>query len=93
MMAVVQTFRTTNIILANNYKFNFIGLIPEAMFRSVPEGIQIMQKNRGQPTSGLRPISDVIRQILEEADKPKKGGKKKRPVKEGPSEPVQTPKK
>ncbi|CAI9276735.1 unnamed protein product [Lactuca saligna] len=61
------------------------------MLRNVPAASEIIQAYHSFPASGHRPITYEIQKVLDEADKPKKGGKKR--TKEGPSEPTQTPKK
>ncbi|CAH1436336.1 unnamed protein product [Lactuca virosa] len=62
------------------------------MFSDILPASKVLEKYRSKPVSGFRPLTDERRTILEETDKPKKGGKKKA-TKEGTSEPTQTPKK
>lgn len=91
-MAAIQIFHITNIILADTSRFTFIGSISEAMLRNVPIVGDVMRTYRSLLASGLQPITDVVCKVLEEADKPKKGGKK-RTAKVGTCKTAQTPKK
>ncbi|CAI9263190.1 unnamed protein product [Lactuca saligna] len=91
-MVAIQIFHTTNIILADNRKFNFSGSIPESMLRDVPAASDILRAYGSLPVSSFLPITDEVQKILAEAVKPKKGGKN-RGVKAGPSEPPQASKK
>ncbi|CAI9284233.1 unnamed protein product [Lactuca saligna] len=72
-------------------KFAFIGSIPESMLRYIPTTSEVIQAYRSVSHSGPRPMTDEIRKVLDEVDKPKNGGKQKGKV--GPYKPVQTPKK
>lgn len=91
-MVVIQIFHTINIILADTSRFSFIGSIPEVMLRNVPAASEVMRTYHSLPASGLRPITCIVRKILVEVDRPKKGGKKI-DAKSGLSKPTQTPKK
>lgn len=82
-MSTVSIFHSTNFIIADKSKFSFVGSIPEAMFRFVAAASKILEASRKLPVSGFRPLTDEMRAILAEVDKPKKGGKKKT-AKEGP---------
>ena len=62
------------------------------MFRSVLAASKILEAYRKIPVLGFHPLTDEMREILAEADKPKKGGKQKT-AKEGTSTTVVTPKK
>ena len=90
-MANIQVFHTTNIILSDTSRFTFIRSIPETILRNVTTASEIIRAYRSLPASGPRPMTSEVRKVLEEADKPNKGGKRKPKV--GPSEPAQTPKK
>lgn len=61
------------------------------MLHNVPATSVVIQAYRSLPTSGSRPMTSEMRQILAKADKPMKGGKRK--TKARPFEPVQAPKK
>lgn len=91
-MDEIQIFHTTNIILADTSKFSFIGSIPESMLRDVTAASDVLQNYRTLPVSGFLPMTREFQKILDKADKPKKGGKK-RVAKVSPSEPTQSPKK
>ncbi|CAI9303570.1 unnamed protein product [Lactuca saligna] len=52
-------------------------LIPEVMLRDIPTPSKTLQAYRSFPLSGFRPLTNDMRKVLEEADKPKMGGKKK----------------
>ncbi|CAI9291697.1 unnamed protein product [Lactuca saligna] len=70
-------FHTTHIIIPNNSKFSFVGFIPKAVFRDVPAATKILEAYRKLQFSGFYPLTDDMQTILEEDNKPKKGGKKK----------------
>ncbi|CAH1413791.1 unnamed protein product [Lactuca virosa] len=74
-MAPIATFHTTGTIMADRSKFSFIGSIPEAMFRDVPPLSKVVEGYRTLTPSGPRPLTDEFQAILDEADKPMKGGK------------------
>lgn len=92
LMVAILIFHMTNITLAENSKFYFIGSIPEVMFRDVPVASKVLEAYRKIPVFGFRPLTDEIRKSIEEADKPKKRGTEKG-TKVGLSEPVQSAKK
>ena len=91
IMDNIQVFHTTNIILADTSRFTFIGSILESMLHNIPTASEVIQAYRSLPASGPRPLTDAITKVVEEADKPNKGGKWKGKV--GPSEPAHTSKK
>lgn len=91
-VATIQIFHTTKIILDDTSIFTFICSVLETMLRNVPAASEVRQTYRSVPTSNLQPITDVVRKVLKDIDKPKKGWKK-RTTKAGPSETTQIPKK
>lgn len=100
MVASISTFHTTSIIFADTSKFSFVGSIPEAMFHDVPVSSKILEGYKKILVTGFCPLTSEMQTIIDEADKPKKGGEKygkkkgkKTKGKVGPSTPIQTPKK
>lgn len=91
-MAAIQIFHISNIILADNSNFSFIGSIPEAMLRDVSASSEVLWAYRSFPLSGFHPLTDEMRKVLEDVEKCNKGGKKKG-TKFGLSEPAPSPKK
>lgn len=91
-MDSIQIIQTTNIILVDNPKFNFTGSLPEAMLRDIPASSEILQAYHSLSLSGFCPLTDEMRKVLEEVDKPQNGGKKKG-IKFGPFETTHPPKK
>ena len=61
------------------------------MLNFAPADNVIIKNFRKQPASGPRPLTPEMQQALEDANKHKRGGKRKTIV--GPSEPPQVPKK
>lgn len=61
------------------------------MFNYAPADTAIINEYRSRPACGPRPLTPAIQKDLEEANKSKKGGKRK--AKAGPSEPAASPKK
>ncbi|CAI9267847.1 unnamed protein product [Lactuca saligna] len=76
-MYAILIFHTTNFIIADNCKLSFVGFILEAIFRAVPTASKILEAYRKPPISGFCPLTDEMRAILEEADKPKKEERRK----------------
>ncbi|CAI9303851.1 unnamed protein product [Lactuca saligna] len=70
--------------------FSFIGLIPDEMLEKVPLDNAIMRKYQKLPPSGVRPMLAELRQLIDEINKPKRGGKRK--AKAAPFESVRVPK-
>ncbi|CAI9302917.1 unnamed protein product [Lactuca saligna] len=91
-MAAIRIFHTTNIILTDKSKFTFIGSISESLLRDVPATSEVLRTYHSLPVSGFCPMTDDVRNVLDEADKPKKGGKK-RGAKVGPCKTPQALKK
>ena len=75
-MATIQIFHTTNIILVDNSMFTFINSISESRLRDVPAASEVLLTYCSQPVSGLCPMTDEVRKVLDGVNKPKKGGKK-----------------
>lgn len=86
IMANIQVFHTSNTILFDSSRFSFIGSIPESMLHNIPATSDVIRAYRSLPACGPRPMTDAVRQVLEVADKLKKGGKKR--TKAGRSEPA-----
>lgn len=61
------------------------------ILRDVPPASEVLKSYRSLPVYGFCPITDEMRKVLDEADKPKKG-RKKSGAKSCPSEPPQDPK-
>ena len=98
LWSTVSNFHTTDIILANNSKFSFVGSIPNAMFIDVPTASKILEGFRKLAPFGFCTITPELQAILAEADKTKKvgqkgkkKGEKKKRAQEGPSAQAQTP--
>ena len=91
-MSTIPILHTTKFIIAGKSKFLFVGSIPEAMFCIIPAASKILEAYRKLPVSTFRPLTGEMREIIAEADKPKKGGKKKT-TKECPSTVAATSKK
>lgn len=73
-------------ILSDSLRFTCIGSIPEMMLYNVPANSEVIQAYPRQMASGPGALIDIVRKVLEEVDKPKKGGKRK--AKAGTSEPT-----
>lgn len=78
IIAIIPFFHTSNIILSDSSQFAFTGSIPEPMLRNVPASSTVITEYRRQPASGARPLTAAMRQVLEEANKPKKGVSEKK---------------
>lgn len=90
-MVAIPIFHTSNFIVSDPTKSDFVGSIPEAMLIKVPADNVLIIEYRKKPTYGPRPLTVEMRKDTEEANKPQKGGKQKKIV--GPFEPAATPKK
>lgn len=75
-MSSISYLHTTNIILADNYKFWFVGSILEATFRDIPAASKILEAYMKLPVSGFCSLMPDMQLIIDEADKLKKGGQK-----------------
>lgn len=71
-MYAISLFHTTNMIIAYNSKFSFVGSIPEAMFRDDPAASKILKAYRKLPVSRFHLLTPWMKSIINEADKPKK---------------------
>ena len=89
MIEAIPAFHTSNVILSNSSRFAFIGSIPESMLHNVPADNEVIKAYRKKPASGPRRLTAEMQKALEEAENPKKGGKRKAKV--GPFEPAHTP--
>ncbi|CAI9302447.1 unnamed protein product [Lactuca saligna] len=75
-MSKVSIFHTTGIIVADSSKFAFIDSIPEAKLRDVPPASKVLKGYYTFPASDFRTLTPEMQSIIDEADKPKKGGNK-----------------
>ena len=76
LLSTVSTFHTTGIILADNSKFSFVGLIPEAMVRDMPAVSKIFERFCKLGPYGFRIVTPEMQAILAVTDKLKKSGQK-----------------
>ena len=80
IIVVIPIIHTSNVILSDSSQFTFIGSIPKPMLRNVLADSEVINAYCRQPASGARLLTAAMRQVLEEADKPKKGVKQKMKV-------------
>ncbi|CAI9268699.1 unnamed protein product [Lactuca saligna] len=78
VVASISIYHTTGIIIVDTSKFSFVGSCPEAMFREVLEARKILEAYRELFSLGFRPLTQEMKSIIAEADKPKKGWGSKR---------------
>lgn len=90
-MVAILILHTSNFIVSDPTKFSFIWSIPEVMLTRVPQANVVITEYWKLPPPSSRSMTNEIWTALEEANKPKKGGKRKGEA--GPSEEVKTSKK
>ena len=88
IIAAIPIFHTLNFIVSDPTNFTFVGSLLEAMLNCIPIDNKLINKYRKTPASGPRPLTPQMQKALEEANKPKKGGRWK--PKDGPSKLAQT---
>lgn len=91
VMAEIPTLQTSKFMMSDPKNFVFIGLIPEEILENVPLDNAIVRVYHKLPSFGVRPMPADIRQLIDESNKMKRGGKRKANV--DPYESVKAPKK
>lgn len=90
VLPVTPILQTSNFMVSDPSKFDFISSIPESMLLNVPTENVVIDAYRKKPGSGICLMPKYFLKALKDGNKPKKGGNIKGKV--GPSEPAQTPK-
>lgn len=90
LMAEILILQTTRFVMSNPRNFKFGGSIADAMLENVPPDNTIIRAYRKFPSSGVRPIPTELQKIIDEGNKPSRGGKRK--AKATTSESVEVPK-
>ena len=96
LMSSITTFQKIKIIVSNATKFQFIGSVPESMYKCVSGESKLMNEYKKLPPTGPRQLIPEMQSSLDVADKPAKWGNKvdqRKGEKEGPSSKAATPKK
>ncbi|CAI9259744.1 unnamed protein product [Lactuca saligna] len=68
VIAAIPIFHTSNFIVSDPTKFDFIGSIPEAMLLKVPTNNVLISEYRKKPASDSRPMPEDLRRALEEGN-------------------------
>lgn len=82
-LAAISILQTSTFMMSDPNKFNLVGSIPEAMLGKVPSDNAIVNEYHKQPSSGVFLMSHELQKAIEEAQKQRRGGKRK--VKASPS--------
>lgn len=69
-MVAISIFDTSNFIMSDPTKFDFVGSISEDMLLMVPMDYVLINKNLKKPTTGPRPMPENLRKALDEGNKP-----------------------
>ncbi|CAI9279636.1 unnamed protein product [Lactuca saligna] len=91
VIAVIPILQSTTFMMSDPRKFSFFGAILDAILVRVPTDNAIVNAYHKLTIYGVRPMTEKLRKVIDEGNKPKRRGKQK--AKAAPSEVVKTPKK